>query len=111
MEIKGLSMAESLKMIKGVEGIAPIKGQALPETKANSDGVSFMDYLSKSVDQANQLNLDAEQRIQMAVAGEDESPHTTMIAIQKADVSFRLLLSVKEKLLSAYQQVIRTPIG
>ena len=110
MEIKPISMLDSMPMLRGLEHITPIK-------PGNQQGVaepgkgSFLDFLENSVQETNQLNLDAEKRMQIAAAGEDENPQTTMIAIQKADISFRLLMSVKDKLISAYQQVIRTPIG
>ncbi len=110
MEIKGLSMTDELRMIRGVESIYPKKGAGLPE----GDGpgkVSFAEFLEQQVSEVNRLGLESDYKIQQAVTDGDVNPHETMIAVQKADISFRLMMSVKEKLIQAYQQLIRTPIG
>lgn len=78
---------------------------------AAGGGASFGDLLINKLQEVNQLNLEADQLVQQAVAGEDVNPHTTLIALQKADISFNLLMSVKERIVQAYQEVLRMPIG
>lgn len=105
MEIKNVSLVDQLKMLRGAEPILP-KGAVTEPTKA-----SFMDFLSKSVGEMNQTGLDVDKKIQDTIEGKNENPHETMIAIQKADVSFRLMLTVKEQIEQAYQTIMRTTIG
>jgi len=106
MEIKaGGSLMDELKMLRGIEPIAP-KPQSGP-----TNGMSFGDMLQQKIGEVNELGLQADRKIQEAIEGKSENPHETQIAIQKADVAFKLMLSVKDQLEQAYQSVMRTAIG
>ena len=111
MEIKQLSLSQQLKMLKGATGIQ--EQTATPGVSGVQDTKrpGFTDFLQKSFSEVNDLGLEADRSIQRALEGKEANPHNTMIALQKADVSFRLLLSVQQRLVQAYQQIIRTPIG
>lgn len=108
MEIKPLSLADQLRMIKGVE---PIQQPRTGESSATSNKPSFLNFLEKSVNEANELGLDVDRKIRDTIEGTAANPHETIIAIQKADISFRLMLAVKDQLEQAYQQIMRTSIG
>lgn len=112
MEIQGTSLVDKLKLIKGAQEIG---SKELAPTEHPVAGASekstFSDYLLNQMRQANELTVDADKRIQASVSGEETNPHATYIAIQKADISFRLLMTVKERLIEAYQTIMRTPIG
>ena len=113
MEIKGLSMLDQMRMMKGVEGISPKQTQGVQgagDAPAGGKKVSFGEYLQHQLEETNRLGIEAEQAIQKSVMGQDENPHATMIAVQKADISLSLLMSVKERIERAYQELIRTPI-
>jgi flagellar hook-basal body complex protein FliE len=45
--------------------------------------------------------------MQGLVKGETKNIHETMIAIEKANVSFNMMIQVRNKLLSAYQEIMR----
>lgn len=105
MEIKGLSLIDELKMLRGVEPMNP------QPKKAGGNGQSFGDFLKDKLSEVNQLGLDADQKIQATIEGRAENPHETQIAIQKADVAFKLMLSVKDQIEQAYQTVMRSSIG
>ena len=92
-------------MLKGIEPIAPTKSGS---TQAVTGQKSFSEMLGEQVRSVNEMWIDAEKRIEKAVLGEDPNPHATIIAVQKATISFQLLMSVKQKIEQAYQQVIRT---
>ena len=105
MEIKPISMSDQLRMVKGVEGIKEQDSSSTGQSRA------FTEFLKESLAETNRLGLEADQGIQDVISGKDVESHSVLIALQKADVSFKLLMSVKERLVQAYQQVIRTPIG
>ncbi len=88
-------------------GLMPLAGQQ----KAGENGGTLVDQLSdtfsKMLDEVNTLQNSADQKIQEFATSKDKDLHGTMIAMQKADVSLRLLLQVRAKLTSAYQEITR----
>lgn len=109
IESYGPSMLRSIRPMEGIEGITPkineIKHQPGEGQK------SFVDFLSEQIGETNQLGLEADRRVNQAIRGEEVNPHATMIALQEADTSFKLMLSVKEKLIQTYEQLMRTQVG
>jgi len=58
----------------------------------------------------NNLQLAADQKIEEFATSPEKDVHGTMIALQKADLSLRLLLQVRAKLTAAYQEIMRMQI-
>ncbi len=110
MDIKGIPFSDQMKMIRGVDTIAP-KSIEAPSQPAQGGRYTFMDLLVDEMDNANQAGIRADNLIKRAAAGEEVNPHETVIAVQKADISFNLMLSIKDKLEQAYQTLIRTQMG
>lgn len=70
-----------------------------------ADGSSFMGMLSGGIDAVNQSQLFANQQVQAMLTGEDVSEAEVLTAVQKADMSFRLLMQIRNKLLAAYEEL------
>lgn len=88
----------------GIEG-----AQKLPEDSGNGK-VSFGDFLMRSIDRVNELGVDADRQMQMAITGKQPNPHAALLAVQEAEISFTLMMSIKERLEAAYQQLSRMQI-
>jgi len=96
--------------IKNINLLLPNKlSETTKQTSEKSD-TSFSDILKKSIEQVNNAQLQANEAIKKAVSGENTDIHDTMIAIQKADVSLKLMMEVRNKLLEAYQDIMRTQV-
>lgn len=61
--------------------------------------------LSGGIDAVNQSQLSANQQVQAMLTGEDVSEAEVLTAVQKADMSFRLLMQIRNKLLAAYEEL------
>lgn len=68
------------------------------------------DSFSKMFDEVNAMQMQADQKIGEFATSKEKDLHGTMIAMQKADVSLRLLMQVRSKLTTAYQEIMRTQI-
>ena len=80
------------------------------EKKVAHDPVSdFKTILSQSVEEVNGLLTKADQSAQEMVAGRMDI-HQAMAAIEQANVSFLLLLQVRNKMIDAYQQIMQMQI-
>jgi flagellar hook-basal body complex protein FliE len=70
---------------------------------------SFGKMLARSLNEVNQLKLDADEAINDLAVGKQKDIHQTMIALEKADVAFQLLMQIRNKIITAYETVMRMP--
>lgn len=103
-----LKAAAQRPQADAVGGIA--SGAALQKTQ-NATKVDFSDALKASLDQVNQTQLHAEKLGKQFVMGDDSvSLSDVMIAGQKANISFQATVQVRNKLVSAYQDIMNMQV-
>ncbi len=68
-------------------------------------GSSFADMLQDQLNTVNELQRDAKEAIEDFMAGRRVDVESVMIATQKADTAFRLLLQVRNKVMAAYDEL------
>ena len=91
--------------------LQPLVGTASrgkPEPPSNS--VSFGNMLMDSINQVNRLQVEADSSINDLAAGKQSDIHRTMIAMEKASISFELLMQIRNKVISAYDKIMNMPI-
>ena len=88
-------------------GLAPIRTPATPAPDSKGDG--FGDTLSGLLDSVEQAAGGANSAIANMVAGKGDV-HEAMIALHKAQTTLELTVQVRNKLVQAYQDVMRMPI-
>ena len=71
---------------------------------------SFSDYLKAQITDVNHTQVEANEAVAAMVTGRSHNIHETMIALDKADVSFRMLTKVRNKAVEAYQEIMRMQI-
>ena len=84
-----------------------------PQNESNTDTkgkVSFADVLKNKVQEINKLQLDADTAISKVELENSGSIHEAMIALEKASISFRTMMQVRNKILEAYQEVMRMQV-
>ena len=84
-------------------------GGALSKT-APSAGADFAAWIDNSVGEANDRLIHADRMVQKLALGEADNLHQVMIALDEAKFSFNMLIQVRNKLLEAYQDVMRMQI-
>lgn len=72
---------------------------------ASSAQQPFKSFLIESLNQVNSMQQDADRAVQQLVTGGDVNPAEVLTTVQKADMSFRLMLQIRNKLVSAFQEV------
>ncbi len=78
-------------------------GQA--EGPAASGPTSFSNLLRDGVLQVNSMQQDSSQQINDMLTGGDVNQAEVFTAVQKADMAFRMLVQVRNKLMSAYEEI------
>ena len=84
----------------------------LPDHQSGSGGQDkgFGDLLKKAVESVNTMQHEA-GRLENAVAqGENVNIHQAVIAGEKAGLSFKLLMQVRNKMVDAYQEIMRMQV-
>jgi flagellar hook-basal body complex protein FliE len=87
---------------------APGPGAGLPARGAQGD--SFADALSRAIGEVNDLQKEADRKAEDLATGRDADIHGTMIALERGDIAFRVMAQVRNKLLEAYQEVMRMQV-
>ncbi|TAN44331.1 MAG: flagellar hook-basal body complex protein FliE [Nitrospirae bacterium] len=71
---------------------------------------SFEDAIKDALKQVSEIQNEAEKAIEGFSKGEVKDIHTVVIAMEKADVSLQTLMTVRNKLLTAYEEVMRMQV-
>src|ERR1700756_4354301 len=83
---------------------------AATKPAATKGADSFADVLKDSLTQVNSLQHEADQAIQSLATGGPATLHDTMLAVEKAELSFKLMMQVRNKIVEAYQEVLRMQV-
>ncbi len=87
--------------------ILPADVQYTPPTRTGAGEGSFSDLLDEAVFHVDQLQAEANAKVGSMMGGNTADVHDAMIAVQKADLSFQLMMQVRNKVVQAYQEIER----
>ncbi len=96
----------SIDPLKPMTGIEPKKAQG----DRTTEGVSFGSVLKDAIQDINKLQNDADKAIANVQLEDAGSIHEAMIALEKAGISFQVMMQVRNKILDAYQEVMRMSV-
>ncbi len=69
------------------------------------DAGSFKSALLKSIDDVNSVQIQADQAVETLMTGGDADPAAVLTAVQKADLAFRMMMQMRNKVMQVYQEV------
>jgi flagellar hook-basal body complex protein FliE len=91
--------------------IESLMGSALAQKQtAQPESTSFGEILKNSIDEVNQLQIQADDAIDGLATGRQNDIHNTMVAMEKADVAFKLIMEIRNKVISAYEEIMRMQV-
>jgi len=95
-----------------IKNIGFFKGQINESVKPSqsSGSGSFEQAIKDAIKEVSNVQNEAEKAIENFATGEVKDIHTVVIAMEKADLSLQTLMSVRNKLLTAYEEIMRTPV-
>jgi flagellar hook-basal body complex protein FliE len=92
-----------------VPGLQNGIGNVSSEIK-EAGGPSFTELFGKIINATNNLQGEAAQAQQLAATGEAADLHQVMISVEEAGIAMDLLLEIRNKLIDAYQTLVRMPM-
>jgi flagellar hook-basal body complex protein FliE len=78
--------------------------------KSGEAGTSFGDTLKGMMEDVNTSQLLADQKTEELAAGRNKDLHGSVLAMEKADINFRMLTQVRNKVIEAYREVMRMQV-
>ncbi len=79
----------------------------LPEAGQARRNSGFKEYLKACIEDVDHLQKKADLAARELAVGKVENVHQAMIAMEKADVSFRLMVEARNRIVRAYQEIMK----
>jgi len=98
-------MNDPLGLIRSTASPEFASPAARPNARPGENVPSFSETLQQQIDQVNELQKDAKEAVEDLAAGRRDDVEGVILATQKADVAFRMLLQVRNKVMDAYDEV------
>ena len=86
---------------------APVSPDAILPAKPGAGGGAFQEALSAAIRGTETASQGAAASVERFLSGEGEELHTTLLAAQRAELAFELFLQARNKVVSAYQEIMR----
>ena len=98
-----------------VSGIGPASSVTAHRPVVQTDGTAepargFGQTVTDLLKGANAQHLQADAAISDLMAGNSEGVHQVVLAVAKADLAFRMVLEIRNRLIESYQEVMRMQI-
>lgn len=109
----GLTIRNAENLIKTGDTLREIRdGQIRRDVVSPSSGEnkSFVDTLNEAVKSVNSLQQDADRKMEDLATGKAKSIPDVMIAAEKADIALRLMVQVRNKVIEAYQEIMKMQV-
>jgi len=100
MEIEALQMTP----------VAMRANSHLGETQQPQEVLSFGEYLTNAMKKVNKLQLDSDEQNALLAAGQIEDVSQVVVASQKAEIALQLTLQLRNRAVSAYQEIMRMQV-
>ncbi len=97
-------------MQNSLDKISSLLNSTNTQKGASKSGGDFSKVLENSLSEVNKLQQNSEKAMADMATGEVKDLHQAAIAIDKAELSMKMMLEVRNKALNAYKEIARTQI-
>ena len=107
----GLTISNSETLLKTGNTASQIRNDQINrDAGVSEEAKSFADTLKDAVNNVNEISHEADIQMQKLATGETKNIPEVMIATEKASVAFKLLTQVRNKIIDAYQEVMKMQV-
>lgn len=101
-------MGNPIQALSSVQQITQLPGGASAAGGAGNSA-DFLQTLDGMLNQVGTMQTDAQQQVSDLLQTDGQDVHSAMIAVEKADLSFQLMMQVRNKIIQAYQTISQIP--
>lgn len=87
-----------------------INDSGFSSSGTSSSQKSFADTLTEAINNVNELHKASDKGIQNLATGKTDNIAEVMIASEKADIALKLMVQVRNKIIDAYQEVMKMQV-
>ncbi len=109
----GLTISNADALVERGQTLKEIRNSqiAIPKPSSQVDaGKSFADTLKDAVQSVNQSQQEADRKMQELATGKSKNIAEVMLSAEKADISLKLMTSVRNKIIEAYQEIMKMQV-
>jgi len=109
----GLRLSTSQGILDTGKTLSDLKTKELKTSLTDNDGQpvkNFADSLKDAVQSVNELQKNADVMSQKLATGETKNIPEVMLAVEKADIALKLMVQVRNKMIEAYQEIMRMQV-
>jgi flagellar hook-basal body complex protein FliE len=99
-----------MKIDLPVQSIQNNMQKSISGSDGSSKGVSFGEFLNSAIKQVDGLQKESEKLNEALAMGLTDNLHQVMIASEKASIAMQFTMQVRNKIMDAYQEIMRMPI-
>ncbi len=108
--LKDLNSSATKNITNTSNNIDKLKNAINGEAGKVDTGNSFKDMLQGFVGDVNKMQLQADEQVNKLAAGEVTDVHDVMVKVEEANLSFSLMMEIRNKIVEGYKEVIKTQI-
>jgi len=106
MAQEAINLIQSIQKQPGSEGVGELRRLRITDPGKQT----FADMIKDAVNSVDQMQKTAEDNVEAVIAGEEENIHEVMISMEKAQLSFQLMVEVRNRAVETYQELSRMQI-
>ncbi len=109
----GLSIRNSQRLLDTGKTVSELRADQFKVNKPQvnaKDSTSFADTLNEAIMEVNTLQKVADKKMQDLATGKNTNIAEVMTATEKADIALRLMTKVRNKIIDAYQEVMKMQV-
>lgn len=99
-----------MNTIQGLPQLPSLTPKAVQESEVTKSSNAFGDMLTTLVKDTNEAQAIGDKAIQNLQSGKAQHLHEVMIAVEEADMSLRMLVQMRNRALTAYEEIMRMQI-
>lgn len=107
-----ISISTGQDMLRTGKTVSEIQQDRMDKNSGASleGGKSFADTLGDAMNSVNDMHKQADVAMQGIATGENKNIPEVLIAVEKADIAFKMMLQVRNKIIDAYQEVMKMQV-
>jgi flagellar hook-basal body complex protein FliE len=96
--------------ISGISPLSQIQTDIASPAAGDSGTSSFKDIMSSAIGEVENSRSSAATSVQQFLSGDGGDLHSTILATQRAELEFQMFMQVRNKVVSAYQEIMKMPM-